>query len=55
MSKAAISILVFGIYIVVISLGFLVVPNLVLGLFGFPATTEPWIRVMAVVLLVLAY
>ena len=55
MSKAATSILVFGIYLVVIGLGFLVAPNMPLGLFGFPATTEPWIRVVGMLLLILAY
>jgi hypothetical protein len=54
-SKAAISVLVFGIYLVLIGLGFLLAPNMVLGLFGFPSTTEPWIRVMAMLLLILAY
>lgn len=55
MSKAAISVLVFGIYLIVIGLGFLLAPNLPLDLLGFPTTTEPWIRVMAILLLVLAY
>ena len=55
MSKAANSVFVFGIYLIVIGLGFLLAPNMVLGLFGFPATTEPWIRVMAMLLLILAY
>ena len=55
MSKAAISVLVFGVYAIVLGLGFLLAPNLVLGLFGLPATTEPWIRVMAMLLLVLGY
>jgi hypothetical protein len=55
MSKAAISVLVFAIYLVVIGLGFLLAPNLVLGLFGFPDTSEVWIRVMAMLLLILAY
>ncbi len=55
MSKAARSLLVFGIYLIVIGLGFLVMPNVVLRLFGFPETSEPWIRVMAMLLLVLAY
>ncbi len=55
MSKAATSVLVFGVYLIVIGLGFLLVPNMFLGLFGFPTTTEPWIRVMAVLLLILAY
>jgi hypothetical protein len=54
-SKAAISLFVFAIYLVLIGLGFLLAPNLMLGLFGFPATTEPWIRVMAMLLLILAY
>jgi hypothetical protein len=55
MSKAARSLFVFGIYLIVIGLGFLVLPNVVLRLFGFPETTEPWIRVMAMLLLFLAY
>jgi hypothetical protein len=55
MSKAATSVLVFGIYLIVIGLGFLLVPNMALSLFGFPATTEPWIRVMAMLILILSY
>ena len=55
MSKAATSVLVFGIYLVVIGLGFLLAPNLPLDLLGFPTTTEPWIRVMAMLLLILAF
>jgi len=55
MSKAAKSLFVFGIYLIVIGLAFLLVPNIQLSLFGFPATTEPWIRVMAVLLLMLAF
>jgi hypothetical protein len=55
MSKAARSLFVFGIYLIGIGLGFLIVPNVVLRLFGFPETSEPWIRVMAMLLLFLAY
>ncbi len=55
MSKAAKSVFVFGIYLIFIGLGFLLVPNTVLGLFGFPMTTEPWIQVVAMLLLILAY
>ena len=55
MSKSATSVLVFGIYLIVIGLGFLLMPNTVLDLFGFPTTTEPWIRVVAMLLLLLAY
>ena len=55
MSKAAISVLVFGVYLIVIGLGFLLAPNIPLSLFGFPTTTEPWIRVLGMLLLILAY
>lgn len=55
MSKSATSVLVFGIYLIVIGLGFLFMPNTVLGLFGLPTTTEPWIRVVAMLLLILSY
>jgi hypothetical protein len=55
MSKAAKSLFVFGIYLIVIGLAFLLVPNMQLRLFGFPETSEPWIRVMAVLLLLLAF
>ena len=55
MSNAARSVFVFGIYLAVIGLGFLLIPNILLGFFGFPATTEPWIRVVATILLILSY
>ncbi len=55
MSNAAKSILVFGIYLTVIGLGFLIVPNTPLVLFGFPTTNEPWIRVVGLLVLILAY
>ena len=55
MGKSANSVFVFGIYLVVIGLGFLLMPNIVLDLFGLPNTTEPWIRVVATLLLILAY
>ncbi len=49
MSHAAKSILVFGVYILVMGIALLVAPNVVLGLLGFPLTTEVWIRVLGVV------
>ncbi|MBW1784279.1 MAG: hypothetical protein JRL30_26505 [Deltaproteobacteria bacterium] len=55
MSKAALSIFVFGIYLAIIGLGFLLIPNTILGVFGIPPTTEPWIRVVATILLILSY
>lgn len=55
MSKAAKSLFVNGIYLVVISLGFLLAPNMPLVMLGFPATTEVWIRIVGMLLLILAY
>jgi len=50
MSKPAISLLVFGIYLIFIGMAFVLVPNLMLSIFGVPATTEQWIRVMGLLL-----
>ena len=55
MSKPAKSILVFGIYMAATGLGFLVIPNILLDLFGFPTTDEPWIRVVGLLVLILAF
>lgn len=55
MSKSATSVFVFGIYLVFLGLGFLVIPNTLLPLFGIATTSEVWIRVMAMLLLILAY
>jgi hypothetical protein len=55
MSNAAKSVLVFGIYLVVVGLVFLVVPNLGLTLFGLPPTTEPWIRVVGLIVVRVGY
>jgi hypothetical protein len=55
MSKPAKSILVFGVYMAATGLGFLVIPNILLDLFGFPTTDEPWIRVVGLLVLILAF
>ena len=55
MSRAARTILVFGLYLALTGLTFGLVPNLALPLFGLPETTEPWIRVVGVVAFALAY
>ena len=44
MSKSAFTLKVFGIYLLVLGLGLLVMPNLLLGIFGMPQTTEVWSR-----------
>ena len=54
MSKAARTMLVFGIYLVGLGLILLIVPNTLRVLFGFPPTDEPWIRVVGFLVLLLA-
>jgi hypothetical protein len=55
MNPSELSMLVFGIYLVVVAAGFLFIPNAILPIFKMPKTNEQWIRVMAVVVGVLAY
>jgi hypothetical protein len=55
MSKAARTIQIWSFYLIALGLILLVVPNLLLGLFGIPATNEVWIRVVGMLLLILAY
>ena len=50
MSKSAISLLVFGIYLIFLGMAFVLVPNYMLSLFGVPSTTEQWIRVMGLLI-----
>jgi len=54
MDPTIISIYVFGIYLVFVGAGFLFMPNVVLPMFRMPKTDEPWIRVMAVLVMVIA-
>lgn len=53
MSKPAISVQVFGIYLVVLAVTLTVAPNMLLEVFGIAAAREPWIRVLGVVVFVL--
>ena len=46
MSNAATSILVYGIYLLILSVVLLLIPNVPLGIFGIPTTSEVWIRVV---------
>jgi hypothetical protein len=55
MNPSAISVFVFGIYLAFVATGFLFIPNTVLPLFKLPKTNEPWIRVMAILVAVIAY
>ncbi len=49
MSKAAFTIKAFAVYLMVLGTLLVLVPNLMLSLFGFAPTTEVWIRVLGVV------
>jgi hypothetical protein len=55
MSRAAKSLLVFGIYLCGLGLALLLVPNLLLGLFGVPPTHEVWIRVNGMLVLCFSF
>lgn len=55
MSQAAISLFVFGIYLCVLGLILLLVPNLILRVFEVPPTTEVWIRINGMFVLCLSF
>jgi hypothetical protein len=55
MSKAGMSVMVFGVYLVILGAVLVAVPNLLLGVFGLPATGEVWIRVAGMLVLCLAF
>ena len=51
MSKAARSVYVFGIYLLVLGGILIGSPNTLLALFRLPSTTEPWVHVLGVVVM----
>jgi hypothetical protein len=53
MSNPARSITVHGIYLVLSGLSFVLIPNIVLPLFGFAPTNEIWIRVVGLLATIL--
>ncbi len=55
MSGSAISLFVFAIYLILGGLGFALMPNVSLGLFGMPATQEPWIRIVGTLMVAIGY
>jgi hypothetical protein len=55
MSKSAFSIFVFGVYLILVGLVLVLAPNFLLSLFAIPDTSEVWIRVLGVVVVVLGY
>ena len=55
MSRAAKSLFVFGIYLCVLGLVLLLVPNLLLQFFGVPPTNEVWIRINGMFVVCLSF
>ena len=53
MSSAARSVYVFGIYLIVLGGILMGSPNTLLTVFGIPTTTEPWIRIMGMLVMVI--
>ena len=55
MSKSAVSLFVFGIYMFIVGLIMLVIPNFFLSLVGIPTTTEIWIRMAGMLIFILSF
>ena len=55
MSKGARSVFVFGLYLIVLGIVLIVVPNVLLDMFFLPSTTEVWVRVVGMLVLFLGY
>ena len=55
MTNAAKSILVHGIYLLILGVVMITIPNVPLKIFGLAETTEVWIRVVGMMSLVLGY
>ena len=53
MTRSGRSLWVFGLYVWLVAAGLLLIPNLMLGLFGLPETNEIWIRVVGIPLVLL--
>lgn len=55
MSKAAKTIVGFGIYMAVTGVILLATPNTLLGILGLPLTHEPWIRLLGMFMVIVGY
>jgi hypothetical protein len=54
-SAAARSVAAFGVYLLVLGAGLMLAPDLMLAIFGRPPATDPWLRVVGIVTLVLSF
>lgn len=55
MSNGAKSVFVFAIYLLLLGVTLLVIPNALLSLFAYPTTDEVWIRVVGMLLVMIAF
>lgn len=55
MSSSAISMFVFGIYVILLGMSQIFIPNKILPILKLPPTDEPWIRVLGVILAILGF
>lgn len=53
-TKRYLSLIVQAVYVSITALQLIFVPNILLAMFGFPPTSEIWIKVLGVVLIALA-
>ncbi len=55
MTRAAVSVLVFGVYLFALGAWLVVAPNSLLSLFGVPLVSDVWIRVAGMLVVLLGY
>ena len=55
MSRAATSVMVFAVYLFVLGLVFLLVPNTLLGLFRIPETHDVWVRLVGMLVILIGF
>lgn len=55
MKMSSISMVVFAAYLLCLGLIFVLIPNPAIAFFGFPPTTEVWIRILGYILAALAF
>ena len=53
MSKSAVSLLVFGVYLLGLGAALVLIPNEFLSIFGFPSTPDVWLRVVGLLVVCL--
>ncbi|MET1253944.1 hypothetical protein [Aliikangiella maris] len=53
MGKSAKSLFVFSVYLLLLGIALTILPNPIIQLFNFPATSEPWIRTTGMLLIII--